>query len=193
MSFRSKQPVAPPRHRSSSTQRNGSTNGSSSYSRPRSIGYFGSNTSPYSSPYNTSVSNNYSSSYSPFYGGYTSNYKSPYFQNSYRSGGNGYASLTIPAKALGNINLLNSNYGGKSYDNIRDYKKGTGESSHRSRQMTRTGSFNRDRSLSKSQSSIGSGMGSRSISLTSLNSEGYVVSFSLGFRKSFMFFIYKFE
>lgn len=156
MSFRNKQPVPPARHRSSSATRNGSSN-SLAYARPRSMGLYSSNSSPYTSY--TSPSNTYTSAYnnynSPYGGAYSSSYKSPYFQNDYRNNST-FGSLTIPAKALSNVNL----YG----------------SGHRSRQMSRQGSYSRDRSLSKSRSnSVGSGMGSRSISLNSLNSEGYIV------------------
>lgn len=181
MSFRSKQPVAPARRRSSSAVRNSNSSGNtplSSYtSRPRSTGYYAGNTNSYYSPASAISSNGYSSSssYNPFFSGYTSNYKSPYFQNGYRSGNlAGYASLTIPAKALANVNVVTSSYS-KSYDNKRDYIK-QDNGGHRSRQMSRAGSFTRDRSLSKSRTpSLSSGMGSRSMSLTSLNSEGYIV------------------
>ncbi|KAK9731759.1 Ankyrin repeats (3 copies) [Popillia japonica] len=179
MSYRSKQPIPPTRRRSSSAVRSGgtTTNPSSGYHRPRS--YMGSHSSPFSSalaaiPSNTPYSSftpssaykNYSSS------GYSSNYKSPYFQNTSRSSA-GYASLTIPAKALTNINVVTPNYS-KMYDNSREYAIPS-DTGHRSRQMTRNGSFSRDSSLTRSQSSLnGSGMGSRSHSLTSLNSEGYI-------------------
>lgn len=171
MSFRSKQPVAPSRHRSSSATRNGNNNGLSFTNRPRSMGYYN-NMNPYSS-YSSASSSPYNSYSSP-YNSYTSNYKSPYFSNNYRNGGNsGYASLTIPAKALTNTNVVIPSYS-KMYDNSRDYVSNDGHKSRR--EMHRSGSFNRDRSLSRSQSSLASGMGSKSISLTSLNSEGYIVS-----------------
>ncbi|CAH0546537.1 unnamed protein product [Brassicogethes aeneus] len=163
MSFRSSKGV-PTRHRSSSSVRsNGSVGG---YSRPRSLGYFGSNTSAYSSPYSSP------SSYSPSsYSNYTSNYQSPYFPNGYRgsSGSSGYASLTIPAKALTNINVVTPSYS-KTYDNSRDYDGG-----HRSRRDSARSYANRERSLSRSRNSLASsGMGSRSLSMTSLNSDtGY--------------------
>lgn len=177
MSFRNKQPVPPTRNRSASASRNGS--GSSfSYgsNRPRSTGFFNANTNPYS-PY-SAASNSYGGYSSP-YSSYSSNYKSPYFANNYRNnntnGNNGYASLTIPAKALANINVVTPNYS-KMYENSKDYIKNS--SGHTSRRdMHRNGSFHRDRSLSRSQGSLISGMGSRSLSLTSLNSEGYFVSF----------------
>lgn len=178
MSFRNKQPVPPTRNRSTSATRNGS--GSSfSYgsNRPRSAGYFTANANPYSSY--SSGGNSYGGYSSP-YSSYSSNYKSPYFGNSYRnnnsSGNNnsGYASLTIPAKALANINVVTPNYS-KMYENSKDYIKNSGGHTSR-RDMHRNGSFHRDRSLSRSQSSLVSGMGSRSLSLTSLNSEGYIVS-----------------
>lgn len=168
MSFHGKQPVPPLRRRSSSAVRNSS----SSYSnRPRSVGYYGSNTIGYSSPYSTT--NPYSSSY----GSYSSNYKSPYFPNGYRgsSASSGYASLTIPAKTLANINIITPNYS-KTYENSRDYIKS--DTGHRSRRdLSRTGSFrDRDRSLSRSRNSLASsGLGSKSISLNSLTSEGYIV------------------
>ena len=176
MSFRStvsKQPIAPTRRRSASSMRsNGYTSSPTSTHRPRS--YLGSNTSPYysttslgtsSSPYSSGSS---SFNYSSAYGG-TSSYKSPYFQNGYR-GSSGYATLTIPAtKSL------------SSYD-----------SGHRSRAVSRNGSYHsRDRSTSRSrsQSVVSNGLGSKSISLTSLNSEGYVVSNS-GTAIQFMFIGY---
>lgn len=170
MSFHGKQPVAPLRHRSSSAVR---SNGTSYSNRPRSVGYYGANTTAYSSPYTTTTTNPYSS----YNSSYTSNYKSPYFPNGYRSGvtSTGYASLTIPAKTLANINLITPNYS-KTYDNNnRDYLKS--DAGHRSRRdLGRTGSFNRDRSLSRSRNSLASsGMGSKSVSLTSLSSEGYIV------------------
>lgn len=181
MSFRNKQPVPPTRNRSASATRNGSGSGYSYGSnRPRSTGFFNSNTNPYSS-YSTSASSNPYGGYSSPYSSYSSNYKSPYFANSYRNTSNnngnsnsGYASLTIPAKALTNINVVTPNYS-KMYENSKDYIKNS--SGHTSRRdMHRNGSFHRDRSLSRSQSSLVSGMGSRSLSLTSLNSEGYYVS-----------------
>ncbi|KAK9891465.1 hypothetical protein WA026_014697, partial [Henosepilachna vigintioctopunctata] len=162
------QPVAPSRHRSSSAAR---TTSSGYGSRPRSMGFYG-NTSPYSSPYSTATSSPYSSSLSNYGGGYSSNYTSPYFQNGYRSNASsgGYASLTIPAKAFAtNYNVLAPNY-------AKNYTKGA----HRSRRdssSSRGGSLrDRDRSASRSRSTLsgGSGLGSKSISLTSLNSEGYV-------------------
>lgn len=73
-------------------------------------------------------------------------------------GGAGFASLTIPAKAFGST----SHYGGEGHRSRRD--------------LGRNGSFGRDRSLSRSQGSLASGMGTRSVSLSSLNSEGYIVS-----------------
>lgn len=165
MSFRSRQPMPPSRHRSSSATRSGGGSSSaSSYTRPRSVGLF---TSPFNTNYSSSYGNNYSSPYSS----YSSTYKSPYFTNGYK-GSTTYASLTIPTPKAALSNILPSNY-----DN---------SSNHRSRSISRQGSFNRERSVSKSRSpSIvssnnsvcngGGGMGSRSISLTSLNSEGYVV------------------
>lgn len=172
MSFRNKQPSTS-RHRSSSATRNGSGNNVSYGNRPRSLGFFGSNTNLYSSY--SAPSSGYSA-YNPSYNSFGSNYKSPYFSNNYRNGAgsSGYASLTIPAKALTNINVVTPSYS-RMYDNNKDYIKP--DSGHKSRRdMNRSGSFSRDRSLSRSQSSLASGMGSRSISLTSLNSEGYVVS-----------------
>uniref|UniRef100_A0A1Y1JWN0 cGMP-dependent protein kinase interacting domain-containing protein n=1 Tax=Photinus pyralis TaxID=7054 RepID=A0A1Y1JWN0_PHOPY len=156
MSFRNT-PSA--RQRSSSLVRFGST-GNVGYGRPRSLGFFNANKfSPYAtsqtsnfSPY-SSVNNNYSPSYS-------SNYKSPYFSNDYR-GRNGYASLTIPVKAFSPTSVV-PNYA-KLFDNTHV------KSARQSRPTTRSDSFNRKRSLS----SVSSGMGSRSLSLTSLNSEGY--------------------
>ena len=182
MSFRPKQSIPSNRRRSTSAVRHGTgSNGSvSSYSRPRS--YVGSHTAPFSSAHLNLPSNTPYSTYTPSssyknYGGYVSNYKSPYFQNGYRnsgggSGSSGYASLTIPAKALSTINIVTPSYS-KVYENSREYIKGDGVG-HVGRQMTRGGSFTRDSSLTRSQGSAG-GMGSRSHSLTSLNSEGYVV------------------
>ncbi|KAF7274260.1 hypothetical protein GWI33_013072 [Rhynchophorus ferrugineus] len=168
---RSKQPVPPVRHRSSSAARVGS----SSYgSRPRSVGYYGANTNPYSgsnaysSPYSNGSSYSSLNSYNPSYG---SSYQSPYFPNGYRgaSGAGGYASLTIPAKALSNVKTLTQNYP-KSYEN--NYLKS--DNGRRSRRDISRGSSYRERSASRSMGSLpGSGMGPRSMSLTSLNSEGY--------------------
>lgn len=165
MSFHGKQPIPPLRRRSASAVR---SNGSSYSNRPRSVGYYGANTMSYSSPYSTSTTNPYSSSYNK---NYTSNYKSPYFSNSYRTSSSGYASLTIPAKALNNYNISTPSYSNSSKDYTRN------DTGHRSRRdLSRTGSFNRDRSLSRSRNSlVSSGMGSKSISLTSLTSEGYIV------------------
>ncbi|KAJ8983842.1 hypothetical protein NQ317_016447, partial [Molorchus minor] len=138
----------------------------SSYNgRPRSLGYYGSNTTPFSSSYSNS-SNPYSSSNSTS-NAYGLNYQSPYFSNGYRtpSSTSGYASLKIPAKSLSSV--ANNNYS-KSYGNERE---------HRSRRdLSRANSYyGRDRSLSRSRNSLASsGLGSRSISLSSLNSEGYV-------------------
>lgn len=176
MSFRNKQPSTS-RHRSSSATRNGSSNNLSYGNRPRSLGFFGSNSNLYSS---YSGSPNAYSAYNPSsYNSYSSNYKSPYFSNNYRNGAgsSGYASLTIPAKALTNINVVTPSYS-RMYDNNKDYIKT--DSGHKSRRdLGRNGSFSRDRSLSRSQSSLASGMGSKSISLTSLNSEGYAVSIKI--------------
>lgn len=164
MSFFSKQNVNP-RRRSSSAVRSGSS--TSSYNRPRSMGHY---TNPYSSPYSSSTTNPYSSFST--YSSPSSNYQSPYYPNGYRgaTSSSGYASLKIPAKNLLNLSTPNSY---KKYDSGSD-SLGTGHSS-RSRDLSRAGSY-RDRSLSRSRSSLASGMGSRSISLTSLNSEGYIVS-----------------
>ncbi|CAG9770585.1 unnamed protein product [Ceutorhynchus assimilis] len=189
---RSKQPIPPVRHRSSSAVRSGTN---SYNSRPRSVGYYGSNSNnPYgsnssnhygsnsSNPYGSN-SNSYGAYSSPYnsslssYGGYNSSYgssyQSPYFPNGYRgsTGSSGYASLTIPAKSL--TNVLTQNYS-KSYDNNRDYIKNDAARRSRREQLARGNSY-RDRSVSRSRSSLpGSGMGSRSLSLTSLNSEGYI-------------------
>lgn len=166
MSFRSRQPIPPTRHRSSSATRSTTSSNPSTYSRPRSVGLFSSN--PSSNNLFTSFSSGYSSPYNNNYTSYSSNYKSPYFTNGYKGSSSGYASLTIPAKALANINLIPNNYS-REYD-----------STNRSRSVSRQGSFNRDRSVSKSRSpSVVSGMGSRSVSLTSLNSEGYFVRIRL--------------
>lgn len=174
MSFRSS-PSS--RQRSSSLIRNGT---SSSYSRPRSLGYLSSNSNMFS-PYATSSPTNSYSSYnsSPLssYNMYSSNYMSPYFPNGYRgtTSSNGYASLTIPVKTLNNISAVPSY--SKALDN---YTKSS--NARQSRQASRKGSFNRDRSLSRSQSSLVNGMGSRSVSLTSLNSlnsEGYIVRIAI--------------
>ena len=169
MSFHGKQPVPPLRRRSASAVR---SNGNSYTNRPRSVGYYGANTVAYSSPYTTSTH-----PYSSYNNNYTSTYKSPYFPNGYRSGtSTGYASLTIPAKTLANINVITPNYS-KTYENSNDYiKSDTGHKSRRD--LGRAGSFNRDRSLSRSRHSVASsGMGSKSISLTSLSSDGYIVRF----------------
>lgn len=142
MSFVGRQPVTAPRRRSSSAVRTGSYN-----SRPRSLGSYTSNASPYSSPYSSS-SNSYSALSK--YDNFGVNYQSPYFPNTYR--GSATASLTIPAKAFA----------------------GNGEG-HRSRKQSN--GYSREPSLSRSRSSLcSSGMGSRSMSLTSLQSEGYAVS-----------------
>lgn len=103
-------------------------------------------TSSYSSPYSTSP---YSFT---TYNGCGSNYQSPYFPNGYRGSpaANGYASLTFASKSP---------------------KK----SEHISRRDLSRGTSYRERSLSRSSTHL-SGLGSRSISLTSLNSEGYSVS-----------------
>lgn len=166
MSLRTKHPV---RQRSTSAVR--SAGNSPSYNRPRSMGFF-SNSSPYT-PYSSSPVSSYSI-YNPStignYNKYSSNYTSPYISNGYRNSPlNGYtASLSIPAKALNKISMISP-----SYSSNRDYPKTA--SNRQSRQMSRGNSFNRERSLSRSQSSVGGGMGSRSLSLTSLNSEGYCV------------------
>lgn len=103
--------------------------------------------SSYSSPYSSNPYSTFSS-----YNGYGSNYQSPYFPNGYRGtpAANGYASLTIASKTP---------------------KK----SEHISRRDLTRGSSYRERSLSRSSTPL-TGLGSRSISLTSLNSEGYSVS-----------------
>lgn len=170
MSFRNTQGA---RQRSSSLVRNGSAS-NPVYGRPRSLGFFNSHGHSNFSPYTATTPKNCFSPYSPSslsnYKMYSSNYMSPYFPNGYRGAAtNGYASLTIPAKALNNV----ANFS-KLFDNAH------GSTTRQSRPTSRTGSFNRDRSLSRSQSSLNSGMGARSVSLTSLNSlasEGYVVRF----------------
>lgn len=162
MSFFNKQPAPPARHRSSSSVRSSGGNGSSYNNRPRSLGLF---SNSYSSPYSSSTSP-YSSALNN-YNSYSGNYQSPYFPNGYRgsTGSSGYASLTIPASSV-----LKSFQ--KKYDNSNGK-----DGSHVSRRELNRGSSYRERSLSRSRNSLASsGMGSRSISLTSLNSEGYVVS-----------------
>lgn len=119
-----------------------------SNSRPRSLGHYSS--SSYNSPY-SATSNPYSSFSN--YNGYGSSYQSPYFPNGYRGApaANGYASLTIASKT-------------------------SKKSDHISRRDLARGSSYRERSLSRSSTPFSSGLNSRSISLTSLNSEGYCVS-----------------
>lgn len=143
----------------SSRPRSSSTLRSGSYnnaSRPRSLGHFSSGS--YSSPYSSN-----SSPYSSYnnYNGYGSNYQSPYFPNGYRGtpAANGYASLTLSSK--------------------------TPKTDHISRRDLTRGSSYRERSLSRSSTPLTGSLGSRSISLTSLNSEGYSVRI--------MFFIYNFN
>lgn len=121
-------------------------NGSYNNTRPRSLGHFTSGS--YNSPYSTSPYSSFSN-----YNGYGSNYQSPYFPNGYRGTptANGYASLTISSKTP---------------------KK----SEHISRRDLTRGSSYRERSLSRSSTPLTGSLGSRSISLTSLNSEGYSVS-----------------
>lgn len=166
MSFRSKQPV---RQRSSSVTRNGS--GSSSYNRPRSTGFF-SNSNPYT-PYTPSPTSSLYNNYNL----YSSNYNTPYYNGYRASVPNAYtATLSIPAKLLSSYNLGSTPNYVKKYDSSRDYGQ---KSTHRqSRSRTRGGSY-KDRSVSRSQSEGRSGMGSKSLSLTSLNSEGYSVSYLL--------------
>ncbi|KAJ8941348.1 hypothetical protein NQ318_004792 [Aromia moschata] len=162
MSMHNKQPAVPSRHKSAVR------NASSSYgNRPRSVGYYGSNTAPFTSSFsNSSPFSSLSNSKSLY--GY--NYQSPYFSNGYRtpsSSSSGYASLKIPAKAFQSASAL---------DSAKDFIKGEAERRSR-RDLSRGGSYyGRDRSLSRSRNSLAAGgLGSRSISLTSLNSEGYVV------------------
>lgn len=121
--------------------------GSYSNSRPRSLGHYSSSSS-YNSPYSTSPYSSFSN-----YNGYGTNYQSPYFPNGYRGtpAANGYASLT-----------LSSNTPKKT--------------DHVSRRDLTRGSSYRERSLSRSSTPLSGNLGSRSISLTSLNSEGYSVS-----------------
>lgn len=63
--------------------------------------------------------------------------------------------------------------------NKSDSKESKNEKKRRSRSSTRDGSFVRSRSQSAARDS---GMGSRSVSLTSLNSEGYAVRIWSVFR-----------
>lgn len=180
MSFRSnKQSVRP---RSSSVTRNSVS--SSSYNRPRSTGFFPNPYTPSYTPTPTSYSsyNGLGSNYNV----YSSNYNSPYY-NGYRASiPNSYtASLSIPAKLLSNYNVGSSPSYSKKYE--RDYgQKTAGHRQSRSKSRTSSGSFSRDRSLSRTQSEGRStGMGSKSLSLTSLNSEGYCVRICLVFKEHF--------
>lgn len=128
-------------------------------SRPRSSSSLRSNSYSNSRPRSlghfstSSYSSPYTSPYSSYsnYNGYGSNYQSPYFPNGYRGtpAANGYASLTIASTPK--------------------------KSEHISRRDLTRGSSYRERSLSRSTTPLSS-LGSRSISLTSLNSEGYSVS-----------------
>lgn len=151
MSFVTRQSVTSPRRRSSSAARS-----ESSYnSRPRSLASYGSHTVFYS---------NTSNRLFPMskYDNYGINYQSPYFLNAYR--GSATSSLTIPAKTL-------SNSISKFQINADSYMNG----GHKS--TKRPNVYNRESSLSRSRNSFcNSGMGSRSVSLTSLHSEGYSVS-----------------
>lgn len=153
MSFVNRQPVTPPRRRSSSAARS-----ESSYNtRPHSLGSYGSNTVPYSN-----ASNRFSTMSK--YDNYGINYQSPYFSNTYR--GSTTSSLKIPAKML-------SNSISKFHINTDNYMNGEGGR----RSAKRTNVYSRESSLSRSRNSLcSSGMGSRSVSLTSLYSDGYAVS-----------------
>nr|CAI5849988.1 unnamed protein product [Callosobruchus analis] len=130
-------------------------------SRPRSMtGHYGGGvaSSAYSSPYSSWTGSGSSAS---------SAYQSPYFPNGYRGSAGGYASLAIPAKSV--LQTLS-----KKYENAN--VNGGGSHVSRRDRLGRAGSY-RERSLSRSSraSPLSSAtMGSRSISLTSLNSEGYV-------------------
>lgn len=159
------QPVPTARQRSSSAVRSGSGYGS----RPRSMGFYGN--ANYNSPYANPTANPYTTSLTNYAGGYTSNYQSPYFQNGYRSNGGGYASITIPAKAFAsNYNVITPSYS--------SYSKNAGRRSRRDSSSSRPSSLrDRERSASRSSRSLSSGgLGAKSISLNSLNSEGYIVS-----------------
>lgn len=127
-------------------------------SRPRSASSLRSSSYSNSRPislgqYISSYSSPYSVSPYSFtsYNGCDSNYQSPYFPNGYRRSpaANGYASLIFSSKSP------------KKSEHIsrRDLSRGY-----------------RERSLSRNSTPLSGGLGSRSISLTSLNSEGYNVS-----------------
>lgn len=137
--------------------------------------------------------NNYNTynSYNPYsktnystngYNGYTNNY------SSYGGSTSGYGSLSVPSTALTALNIMP--YSTKSYDkSSRDFLQtvnnpysnstvssnststGNSDKGRKGRQMNRNGSFARSRSASAIRD------GSRSVSMTSLNSEGYVVRF----------------
>lgn len=125
--------------------RSSSTLRSGSYNNTRPRSLGHLSSTTYSSPYSTSPYSSFTN-----YNGYGSNYQSPYFPNGYRgvSAANGYASLTIPSKTP---------------------KK----AEHISRRDLTRGSSYRERSLSRCSTPLTGS--SRSISLTSLNSEGYCV------------------
>lgn len=197
MSFRSNgshHPSVPPRrHRRNSIQ------GLITNNRPRSIaGLYSSNGSnPYSSTYSSGIPSSTYGSSIPSYG---SGYSSPYMNyNSYSSPYNSansssyYGGLTpsYNSKAASISSMLNSlnlskplssyavvpsnttNYGNKDSTIT--------NSTRQSRAKSRHDKYNRDRSLSRASSNIDSKSsdigGSRSISLTSLESQGYVVRF----------------
>ncbi|CAH1955979.1 unnamed protein product [Acanthoscelides obtectus] len=131
-----------------------------SQSRPRSHYGGGVTSSSYSSPYSSWAGpGSHASS--------ASAYQSPYFPNGYRGSAGGYASLAIPAKSV--LQTLSKKYENASVN-------GGGAHVSRRDRLGRAGSY-RERSLSRSSRASplsSTSMGSRSISLTSLNSEGYV-------------------
>lgn len=201
MSFRNTRNSKVPARRSSSlrnTRNTGNTvPGLASYNRPRSTSFlepsktynnmYNSNYTTYSTPslqqyslsaktlpYNSYNSSPYNSSKNLL------NYNSymPLSLNSNYGGlSNGYGAVAVtmntPSKNLTALNIMPYS-SSSSYDKSNlDYKTNISNSEKRKgRSMSRNGSFARSRSASAIRDS---NMGSRSISMSSINSEGYIV------------------
>lgn len=205
MSFRNtRNSKATPRRSSSLRNSHNTVPGLASYNRPRSLSFVDTPKSitPYNtySPVSNTTSFHSllgASNHYPSYNNYSAyNSYNPYSKNSYSNSYNllknnisnyggltsGYGSVSVPSTALTALNIMP--YSTKSYDkSSRDYLQtvtpkntisnvSSSDKTRKSRSSNRSGSYARSRSASGVRDS---GMGSRSLSSSSINSEGYVV------------------
>lgn len=181
-SFRTSVPTAPPRR-----NRRNSIHGllaPLTTNRPRSLGIYSNSPNSTNNPYTATTPSFNSSPYSsiPSYSmGYSSPYSSYSSPSGYNPTYNNYGMMSpssytpspsaVASIMLNSLSLSKPTYSSGTY-NSGNNTNGTG--GRKSRQLSRNGSYGRDKSRSKSVTN--SDMGSRSLSLTSLDSQGYVVS-----------------